>query len=200
MIDAVRRLRDKTNAGMMDCKNALKEADGDIEKAIEILRKKGKATALKKAGRITKQGAIESYIHMGGKIGVLLEINCESDFVSRNDAFKQLSRNVAMQIAAAKPNYVRPEEVPENIIAKEREIFKEQLMSSEKDKNKPENVLEKIIENKLQKFFEDSCLLEQPFIKDPKVKVKDLIEQSIATMGENLVVRRFSRYQLGEEL
>lgn len=199
MIDAVKRLRDKTSAGMMDCKTALKEANGDIDKAIEILRKKGKATASKKAARVANQGSIESYIHMGGKIGVLVEVNCESDFVARNEEFKKLCKDLAMQIAASRPLYVAPANVPPEVIEKEKEIFKAQLMSSEKDKNKPANVIDSIIENKLLKFYEDFCLMEQPFIKDPKFKIKDVVEQAIATMGENIVVRKFTRYQVGEE-
>jgi len=198
MIDAVRTLRDKTNAGMMDCKNALKESGGDVEKAVEILRKKGKAAASKRAGRVVKQGAIESYIHMGGKIGVLLEINCESDFVARNDKFRKLARDIAMQVAASKPLYIDPAGVPEAVVAKEKEIYREQIASG-KDKGKPEHVIGKIVENKVKKFYEDTCLLEQPFIKDPKTKVKDVIENSIATLGENIKVKRFVRFQLGEE-
>ena len=155
MKDAVRKLRDKTNAGIMDCKHALSEAAGDIEKAIEILRKKGKADASKKAGRSAKQGSIESYIHMGGKIGVLLEINCETDFVAKNDAFRQLARDIAMQIAASRPFYVDIKEVPETVIAKEKEIYTEQMLSSEKDKKKPQDVIDKIVENKLKKFYEN---------------------------------------------
>ncbi|MFH1791154.1 MAG: translation elongation factor Ts [Candidatus Omnitrophota bacterium] len=199
MMDSVRRLRDKTNAGILDCQSALKETGGDIEKAVDVLRKKGKAQASKKAGRAAKDGVVESYIHMGGKIGVLLEVNCETDFVARNTEFRKLTRDIAMQVAASRPSYVTRNEVPEPIVAKEKEIFKEQMMSSEKDRNKPANVIDKIVENKLEKFYEESCLMEQPFIKDPKVKVKDLIEQAIATMGENIVVRRFTRYQVGEE-
>jgi translation elongation factor Ts len=199
MIDAVRKLRDKTNAGIMDCKVALKESDGNIDKAIEILRKKGKATASKKAGRTAKQGVVQSYIHMGGKIGVLLELNCETDFVARNDDFSRLARDLAMQVAAVKPSYVRVEDVPEQVLAKEREIAREQIKSSEKDRDKPQQVIDKIVESKIGKFYEDACLLEQPFIKDSKTKVRDIVEQAIATIGENIVVRRFTRYQLGEE-
>ncbi|NQT23570.1 MAG: translation elongation factor Ts [Candidatus Omnitrophica bacterium] len=199
MIDAVRQLRDKTNAGILDCKNALKEAKGDMEKAIEILRKKGKASASKKAGRVTKQGCVESYIHMGGKIGVLLEINSETDFVARNDDFKKLARDIAMQVAAASPLYVSIDNVPKKVTEKEKEIFKEQIVSNPKDKKKPKEVIAKIVDSKLKKFYEETCLLEQPYIRDPKVKIKDVVEQAIATLGENIVVKRFSRYQLGEE-
>jgi len=199
MIDAVKKLREKTNAGMMDCKAALKESNGDIEKAVEILRKKGKAAASKKSMRAAKNGLVESYIHMGGKIGVLVEVNCETDFVARTDNFKKLVRDVAMQIAAAKPIYVSKNDVPQTVIDKEKEIALAQIMSSEKDKKKPKEIIEGIVESKVKKFFEDACLLEQPFIKDPKVRVGELVEQAIATIGENIVVRRFSRFQLGEE-
>ena len=200
MVDAVRILRDKTSAGIMDCKGALKEANGDIEKAIEILRKKGKASASKKAGRVAKQGCVESYIHMGGKIGVLVEINCETDFVARNSEFKRLTRDIAMQVAASKPSYLNIADIPEKVVEKEKEIFNEQILANEKNKKKPKEVINKIIDSKLQKFYEETCLLEQPFIKDQKLKVKDLIEQAIVTLGENIVIRRFARYQLGEEL
>jgi len=199
MIDLVKKLRDKTNAGILDCKSALSESGGDIDKAIEILRKKGKAQASKKSGRITKEGVIECYIHMGGKIGVLVEINCESDFVARNESFRKLIKDIAMQVAASKPMYVSAKDVPADILEKEKEIAKEQIKTSGADKNKPANVIEKIVESKVNKFIEDFCLLEQPFIKDPKVKVKDLLENTIATLGENIVVRRFTRYQVGEE-
>ncbi len=200
MIDAVRILRDKTNAGIMDCKGALKEANGDIEKAIGILRIKGKASASKKAGRAAKEGCVESYIHMGGKIGVLVEINCETDFVARNSEFKRLIRDIAMQIAAARPSYLNVADIPKKVVEKEKEIVKGQILSNEKNRKKSEEVINKIIDNKLQKFYEEICLLEQPFIKDQKLKVKDLMEQAIVTLGENIVVRRFARYQLGEEL
>lgn len=200
MLDAVRILRDKTNAGIMDCKHALKEANGDIEKAIEILRKKGKASASKKAGRVAKEGCIESYIHMGGKIGVLVEINCETDFVARNSEFKRLVRDIAMQIAASKPSCLNIGDIPKKVIEKEKEIYKEQILSNEKNRKKPEEAINKIIDSKLQKFYEETCLLEQPFIKDQKLKVKDLIEQAIVALGENIVIRRFARYQLGEEI
>lgn len=199
MIDKVRQLRDKTSAGMMDCKEALKESGGDIEKAIEILRKKGKASASKRAGRAAKQGRVESYIHMGGKIGVLVEVNCETDFVARNDQFKRLARDIAMQIAASRPSYLARESVPPQVLEKEKEIAREQMGSSEKDK-KPKDVVEKMLEGKLQKFYEETCLMEQPFIKDPKIKVKDLIEGAMASLGENIVIRRFERFQLGEEM
>jgi len=200
MIDAVKKLRDKTNAGIMDCKIALKEADGDIDKAIEILRKKGKATASKKAGRIAKEGCVESYIHLGGKIGVLVEVNCETDFVARNEEFRKLVKDIAMQIAAAKPAFIKIEDVPKEAVEKEKEIYREQIKQDEKNKKKPSVVLDKIVESKLQKFYEDCCLLEQLFIRDQNVKVKDIIDDAVAKLGENIVVRRFSRFQLGEEL
>ncbi len=193
----VKKLRDETGAGMMDCKKALVEAEGDIEKAKEILRKKGIDAAAKKAGRATSNGRIESYIHMEGKIGVLIEVGCETDFVARTDDFKQLARNLAMQIAAMKPIYVSKESVPEDVIEKEKEIYRAQIPPG-----KPEQVVEKILEGKLQKFFEESCLLEQVYIKDEegKSKVKDYISETIAKLGENIVVKRFTRYELGEEI
>lgn len=194
MIDSIKRLREKTNAGMVDCQKALKESNGDIEKAIEILRKKGVSMATKKAGREAKDGRIESYIHLGGKIGVLLEVNCETDFVARNDDFKTFVRDVAMQIAASNPIYVRKEDVPQAAVDKETEIIKAQL------KDKPAAAAAKIIEGKLAKFYEDACLTEQPFIKDTNLKVKDLLTSMIAKIGENIIIRRFVRYQVGEEI
>lgn len=194
MIDAIKRLRDKTSAGVGDCKKALRESGGDVDKAIEILRKQGVSLASKKAGRQAKEGRIEAYIHLGGKIGVLVEINCESDFVARNDDFKTFVKDVAMQVAAANPLYVRKEDVPQTAIDKEIEIIKAQL------KGKPENAVQKIVEGKLNKFYEDACLLEQPFIKDTNVKVKDMLTSMIAKIGENIVIRRFARFQVGEEL
>jgi elongation factor Ts len=194
----VKELREKTNAGMMACKKALQESDGDINKAVDLLRKKGQATADKKIGRATKEGIIETYIHMGGKLGVMVEINCESDFVARNEGFREFTKNVAMHVAAAKPSYVSIDEVPEDVKAKEIEIYTEQLNLSEKDKNKPEQVKEKIIENKLKKFYEDHCLLEQPFVKEPTVKIKDLVRDIVAKLGENMGIKRFARFQVGE--
>jgi len=189
----VKKLREKTGAGYLDCKNALEISKGDIEKAVEVLRKKGISVALKKTGRSAKEGSIGSYIHMGGKIGVLVEINCETDFVSKNEDFKAFMKDVAMQIAASKPRYVKTEDVPEDVINKEKEILKEGI------KGKPENVIEKIVEGKLKKFYEDNCLLEQPFIKDPSTKVKDLLTDTILKIKENIVLRRFVRFQVGEE-
>ncbi len=193
MVDAIKRLREKTNAGIVACKKALSESGGDVDKAIEILRKQGVALASKKAGRAAKEGRIESYIHLGGKIGVLVEVDCESDFVARNEDFKIFVRDLAMQVAASNPIYVSREEVTEEAIAKETEIIKAQLAG------KPAQAIEKIIEGKLSKFFEDACLLEQPFIKDTGMKVKDVVTSMIAKIGENIIVRRFVRYQVGEE-
>ncbi len=192
----VKKLRDETGAGMMDCKKALVEAEGDLEKAKEILRKKGIDAASKKAGRATSNGRIESYIHMEGKIGVLIEVGCETDFVARTDDFKQLAKNLAMQIAAMKPVYVSRDSVPQDVIEKEKEIYKAQIPP-----DKPEQVIERILEGKLEKFFEENCLLEQVYIRDEegKIKVKDYISETIAKLGENIVVKRFTRYELGEE-
>ena len=193
MMDAIKKLRDKTSAGVVDCKKALKESNGDVDKAVEILRKQGAVLASKKAGRSAKEGRIESYIHLGGKIGVLVEINCESDFVARNDDFKAFVKDIAMQIAASSPLYLKKEDVPAEAIKKETEIIKAQI------KDKPAQAVEKITEGKLNKFFEDVCLLEQPFIKDTNLKVKDILTSMIAKIGENVVIKRFTRYMLGEE-
>lgn len=195
MIDAVKKLREKTNAGIVACQKALRESGGDVDKAVEILRKQGVALASKKAGRSAKEGRIESYIHLGGgKIGVLIEVNCESDFVARNDDFRAFVKDVAMQVAASHPLYVNKEDVPEESIKKETEIIKAQLVG------KPAVAVEKIIEGKLTKFYEDVCLMEQPFIKDPSMKVRDVLTSMIAKIGENILIRRFVRYQVGEEL
>ncbi len=193
MLDAIKVLREKTNAGMVACKKALREADGNVDKAIEILRKQGVAMATKKGGRAAKEGRAESYIH-GGKIGVLVEVNCETDFVARNDDFKIFVKDLAMQIAASNPLYVKKEDVPESAIKKETEIIKAQLTG------KPAQAAEKIIEGKLTKFFQEVCLVEQPFIKDQSMTVKDILTSMIAKIGENIVIRRFVRYQVGEEL
>jgi len=190
----VRELRERTGVGFMECKAALAQADGDLERAITVLREKGLASASKKMGRIASDGLIVSYIHGGGKIGVLLELNCETDFVARTDEFTSLAKDVAMQVAAANPSYIRREEVPEPVLEKERAILLAQVKSS----GKPEKVAERIVQGRLEKFFSEVCLLEQPFIKDPAVKVEDRIKEVIAKIGENVVVRRFSRYQLGE--
>lgn len=192
MLDKVKELREKTNAGIMNCKVALKEANGDIEKAIDILRKKGVSLASKKSSRTAKEGMITSYIHMNNKIGVLLELNCETDFVARNDEFVKFAKELTMQIAAANPTYITKDEVTPEDLAREREIIKEQ------NKNKPEHALEKIMEGKLKSYYQDICLLDQPYIKDPKVSISDLLTGVIAKTGENIVITRFTRYQLGE--
>ncbi len=194
MIDAIKRLREKTNAGVIDCKKALRESGGDVEKAVEILRKQGAALASKKSGRAAKDGRIESYIHSGGKIGVLVEVNCETDFVARNDDFRIFVRDIAMQIAASNPLYVKKDDAPPEVVKKEIDIFRAQI------KDRPAAAIEKIVEGKLAKFYEEACLLEQPFIKDTALKVKDILTSMIAKIGENIVIRRFSRYQVGEEI
>lgn len=195
---AVKALREKTGAGMSDVKNALVEAAGNEEQAIEILRKKGLATAGKKAGRVTAEGAVGSYIHMGGKVGVLVEVNCESDFVARGDEFQQLVKDVAMHIAASDPRYVSREEVPADILDKEREIELEKLKADPKNANKPADILEKIITGKLNNYYESNVLVDQPFVKDPSKTVGDLVAEKIATIKENISIRRFSRYKMGE--
>jgi elongation factor Ts len=192
----VKQLRDATGAGMMECKAALTEAGGNIEEATTILRKRGLAQATKKAGRSTNEGLIGNYIHLGGKIGVLVEINCESDFVARTDDFQNLAREVAMHIAAASPLYVRREDVPADILDREREIYRAQM----KDQNKPANVVDKIIEGKLNSYFEQVCLLDQPSIRDPKVTIGQAVQQAIAKLGENIAIPRFVRFKLGESV
>ncbi|MFY9270977.1 MAG: translation elongation factor Ts [Candidatus Manganitrophaceae bacterium] len=195
-VDTIKELREKTGAGIMDCKTALAQSQGDLGKAIDFLRKKGLATAANKAGRETHEGIVGSYIHFGGKIGVLIEVNCETDFVARNPEFQDFVRDLAMQIAGTipPPRYVRREDVPADVIEKERSIYAAQA----RETKKPEGVIAKIAEGKLEKFFEEACLLEQPFIKDPQLKIKDLVAQKIAKIRENITVRRFTRYQLGE--
>jgi elongation factor Ts len=192
ILDAVKDLRFKTSAGMMECKEALKESNGDVGKAIEILRKKGIAKAAKKTDRVAGQGIIESYVHTGDRMGVLLEINCETDFVARTDDFRKLSKDIAMQVAAAHPLYVDRSEVPEECLEKEREIAMAQI------KDKPKEVSEKIVQGKLEKYYSETCLLEQPYIKDPAIRVKDLLTQAIAKTGENIVLKRFARFEIGE--
>ncbi len=194
----IKSLREKTGAGMVDCKNALVEADGSIEAAMELLRKKGMATASKKAGRVAAEGAVGSYIHMGGKVGVLVEINCESDFVARGDEFQTLIKDVAMHIAAVEPQYVRREEVPAEAVEKEKAFLLDQLKSDEANSKKPEEVLHKIIEGRLNKFYEDMVLTEQPFVKDPSKTIGDLVTEKIASIKENITIRRFTRYKMGE--
>jgi elongation factor Ts len=192
--EMVKRLREQTGAGMMDCKKVLTESNGDMEKALEILRKKGLAAAEKKAGRKASEGLVSSYIHMD-RIGVLLEVNCETDFVARTDEFRQLVKEIAMHIAAANPRYLSRDTVPADVIEKEKEIYKAQI------KDKPEHVIERIVQGKLDKFYAETCLMEQIFVKDPeqKMKIQDLVTEKIAKLGENIVVRRFVRYQIGEE-
>jgi elongation factor Ts len=190
----VKDLREKTGAGMMDCKKALAETSGDFEKAIEYLRKKGIASASKKAGRATKEGSVSSYIHGEGRVGVLLEVNCETDFVARTEQFKSFVKDVSMHIAAANPLYLKAEEVPAEILAKEKEIAVAQMQAS----GKPAAVLEKIAEGKIKKYFEDTCLLNQVFVKDPSKTIEQLQKEAIAALGENIMIRRFSRFQLGE--
>jgi elongation factor Ts len=192
----VKELREKTGAGMMDCKKALAEAGGDSGKAEEILRKKGLSAAAKKSGRIASEGLVASYIHMGGKIGVLVEVNCETDFVARTEGFQLLVKDLSMQIAAAAPLYVRREEVPAGVVAKELEIFKAQARESKK----PEAIVEKIAQGKLDKFYEQNCLMDQLFVKDDKKKVSDVVTEAVAKIGENIQVRRFARFVLGEGL
>lgn len=195
---SVKSLREKTGAGMIDCKNALTEANGDENAAIEILRKKGMATAGKKAGRVTAEGVVGSYIHMGGKVGVLVEINCESDFVARGDEFQQLVKDVAMHIAATDPRFATREDVPAGELDKEREILMEQLKNDPKNAGKPDDVLAKIIEGRLNKFYEDNVLVDQPFVKDPSKTIGELVTEKIASIKENISIRRFTRYKMGE--
>ena len=190
----VKELREKTGAGILDCQKALQETGDDIEKAIDYLRQKGLAAAQKKSGRETNQGLIHAYIHMGGKIGVLIEVNCETDFVARNEEFKAFVNDLALQVAAAKPTYVKREDIPKEVVDKERAIYEGQA----KEMGKPPAAWPKIVDGKLEKFYQESCLLEQAFIKDPAVMVKDLLAQKIAKIGENMNIRRFTRYQLGE--
>jgi elongation factor Ts len=193
----VKELREKTGAGMMDCKKALEETGGDMEKAIQYLREKGIAKAAKKADRITAEGVVESYIHAGGRIGVLVEVNCETDFVAKTDQFRTLVKDIAMQIAAMSPKYVRREDVPAEEVEKERAILRQRTL----EEGKPEHIVDKIVEGRLEKeFFQNVCLLEQPFVKDNKKTVDQLVKEHIAQIGENITVRRFVRYELGEGL
>jgi elongation factor Ts len=193
--DIVKKLRDKTGAPMMDCKKALQETNGDEEKAIDYLRKKGSKVAEKRADRAANQGIIESYIHAGSRIGVMIELNCETDFVAKTDAFKTLGKDIAMQIAAMSPKYVKREDVPKEVIDREVEIYKTQS----KTEGKPDHILQKIAEGKLDKFYSEVCLIEQPFIKDPNKSIKDMIMDEVGKIGENISVKRFVRFQLGEE-
>jgi elongation factor Ts len=192
--DLVKELREKTGAGILDCQKALAETDNNIEKAVDYLRQKGLAAAQKKAGRETNQGLVHAYIHAGGKIGVLIEVNCETDFVARNEEFKAFVNDLALQVAASSPAYVRREDVPADTISKEKSIYEAQA----KEMGKPPAAWPKIVDGKLDKYYQENCLLEQAFIKDPSVTVKDLLAQKIAKIGENMNVRRFTRYQLGQ--
>ncbi|NLM10709.1 MAG: translation elongation factor Ts [Clostridiaceae bacterium] len=192
----VKELRERTGSGMMDCKKALVESNGDMEKAVEYLREKGLATAAKKAGRIAAEGIVDSYIHGGGRIGVLVEVNIETDFAAKNEEFKSFVKDIAMQIAASNPQYVRREEVPEDVIEKEKEILKAQAMNE----GKPANIAEKMVAGRIEKFYKEICLLEQPFIKDTDKTVQDVLNEKIATIGENINIRRFVRFEMGEGL
>lgn len=192
--EMVKQLRERTGAGMMDCKKVLTETDGNIEKAIDLLREKGLAAAAKKASRVASEGVVESYIHGGGRIGVLVEINCETDFVAKTDDFKTLARDVALHIAASNPQYLNKEEVPATIVEHEKEVLKAQALNE----GKPEKIIEKMVEGRIEKFYKEICLLEQPFVKDPDKTVSQMITESIAKIGENISIRRFVRYQLGE--
>lgn len=191
----IKELRSRTNAGVMDCKEALKESGGETEKAIDFLRKKGLATALKRAGRETSEGLIHSYIHTGGRIGVLVEVNCETDFVAKTDEFKVFVKDFAMHIAAAKPLGISREDIPEEVVKREEEIYRAQA----RETGKPENIADKIVQGKMEKFYKESCLMEQQYIRDPDISIQDLIHDMIVKTGENITVRRFVRYQLGEE-
>lgn len=195
-IDAkmVKQLREKTGAGIMDCKAALSECDADVEKAVDFLRKKGLATAKKRAGRETSEGIIHSYIHMGGKIGVMVEVNCESDFVAKTDDFIEFAKNISMHIAASNPVGIIEEDVSEDLINREKEIYRQQVI----EMGKPEKMIDKIVEGKLRKFFQESCLMNQPYVRNPDITISDLLNDVIAKIGENIKIKRFVRYQLGE--
>ena len=197
-IDAkiVKALREKTGAGMMDCKKALQEAEGNEEKAINILREKGLSAAAKRSGRVANQGIIDSYIHLGGRIGVIVEVNCETDFVARNEEFREFVRNICLQVAATNPAYLKREEVPESILEKERQIITAQALNE----GKPEKVIEKIVEGRLDKYFRENCLLDQNFVKDEDITIGVLLTNLIAKIGENIIIRRFSRFEIGEGL
>ncbi len=192
----VKELRERTGAGMMDCKRALEETAGDMEKAIEWLRQKGLAAAAKKAGRATAEGIVDSYIHMGGRIGVLVEVNCETDFVARTDEFRALVHDIAMHVAAANPRWLRREDVPAEVVAKEREILRARTL----EEGKPAQVVDRIVEGRLEKFYAENCLEEQPFVKNPDQTVGQLLKEAIAKLGENMVIRRFARFEMGEGL
>ena len=190
----VKELRERTGAGMMDCKKALSATDGDLEKAIDFLREKGLAAAAKKAGRVAAEGLVEAYIHGGGRIGVLVEVNCETDFVAKTDAFKELVKDIAMHIAATNPSYLKREEVPTAELEHEQAVLAEQA----RNECKPDKIIEKMVAGRIEKYYKEVCLMEQPFVKDPDKTISDLITESIAKIGENISIRRFTRYQLGE--
>lgn len=190
----VKELREKTGAGMMDCKKALAETGGDFQRALDYLRQKGLATAAKRAGRVASEGRVGSYIHAGGKIGVMVEVNCETDFVAKTDDFQAFAKDVAMHIAASNPSYLRREEVTADVLEREKEIYRAQA----RDAKKPEKVMEKIVEGKLEKFYSEACLLEQAFVKDPDITIQDLLNGLIGKLGEKIEIRRFTRYQVGE--
>lgn len=192
----VKELRERTGAGMMDCKRALAETNGDMEKAIEFLREKGLAAAAKKAGRIAAEGTVASYIHGGGRVGVLVEINCETDFVAKTDQFQELAKDVAMHIAASKPEYVSREEVSAEVVEKEKQILRAQALNE----GKPENIVDKMVVGRVEKFYKEVCLLEQPFVKNPDQTVEEMVQEKIAKIGENISIRRFVRYEMGEGL
>lgn len=194
--DMVKELRIKTNAGMMECKEALASSNGDFEKAVDYLRKKGMSAATKRSSKAAKDGTIAYYIHMGGKIGVLVELNCETDFVAKTEAFQTLAKDLAMHVAASNPSFVRPEEIPADALEREKEIYKSQLIAEKK----PEKIWDKIVDGKLKKYYEEVCLLQQKFIKNTDITVETLVNEMIAKTGENIMVRRFARFQLGEEI
>lgn len=190
----VMQLREKTGAGIMDCKGALKACDGDMSKAVDFLRKKGLATAAKRAGRAMTEGIIESYIHMDGKLGVLVEVNCETDFVAKNNDFKAFAKNIAMHIAATNPVGIRPEDIPDEIINKEKEIYRGQVL----EMGKPEKIADKIVEGKISKYFKENCLMNQDYVRDPNMTISDLLNEMIAKIGENISIKRFIRFRIGE--
>jgi elongation factor Ts len=190
----VKQLREKTGAGIMDCKEALSECNGDISNAVDFLRKKGLATAAKRAGRATTEGIIESYIHMDSKLGVLVEINCETDFVAKNDDFKKFAKNIAMHITATNPVSIRPEDVPKETIDKEKEIYRAQVL----DMGKPEQIADKIVDGKMKKYFKENCLMNQDYVRDPNITIEDLLNEMVAKIGENITIKRFARFKIGE--
>jgi len=192
--EMVKQLRDKTGGGMMDCKRALQDADGDMDKAAELLRERGLAAAGKRAGKVAAEGAVGSYIHMGGKIGVLVEVNCETDFVANTEKFQEFVKDISMHIAASSPEYIEPEEVPQSAIEKEKEILRAQALNE----GKPEKIVDKMVEGRIKKYYNDVCLMEQPFVKDPDKTVREVLKEIIFSVGENVAIRRFTRYERGE--